>query len=110
MVEILSHAVDLSVAAELPDSKSATARESAMPRYEIKEFSWLARDYGLTKREIEVAVHISHGRTSRQISHDLDISYATVLVHRANMRRKLEITNMAGLFAILANRPDDAGG
>jgi DNA-binding CsgD family transcriptional regulator len=76
-----------------------------MSRPEIMDLRWLAKAYGLTKREIEIAVHILKGRTSRQIARELEISYATVLAHRANLRRKMGINNTAGLFVIVANHP-----
>jgi len=56
----------------------------------------------LSKREIEVLQLITEGNKSRKIAEQLDISVKTVDIHRAKIKTKLGIDNIAGLtrFAI----------
>lgn len=51
----------------------------------------------LTIREREILQHIAAGRTSREIAEALFISKKTVENHRANIMKKLEIHDTAGL-------------
>lgn len=52
----------------------------------------------LTKREREVLALVAQGMTSLQVASELNISPRTVEGHRANLRDKLEITDLAGLL------------
>ncbi len=47
----------------------------------------------LTPMEIEVANHIKHGKSSKQIAAILDVNRKTVEFHRDNIRRKADIKN-----------------
>jgi DNA-binding NarL/FixJ family response regulator len=51
-----------------------------------------------TEREQEILNHIVSGKTIREISIALHISYYTVANHRHNMMKKLEVHNMQGLI------------
>lgn len=51
----------------------------------------------LSKRELQIGVLITQGRTSREIAEDLGIALKTVEVHRYNMLKKLQLTNSAAL-------------
>ena len=57
------------------------------------------RDYGLTKRELQILQHIVAGKSNKEIANHLDISVNTVGVHRANMMQALGIHNAAELVA-----------
>lgn len=52
----------------------------------------------LTKREKQILTLIAKGKTSRCIAEELSISKFTVENHRANMMRKLHLTNAVGLL------------
>ncbi len=52
----------------------------------------------ITNREIEVLKLIAEQHTTKEISHKLYISPETVITHRKNLRRKLEVKNVAGLI------------
>ncbi|MBP7633441.1 response regulator transcription factor [Candidatus Ozemobacteraceae bacterium] len=52
----------------------------------------------LTKREKQIMTLIARGKTSRCIADELSISRFTVENHRANMMRKLHLTNAVGLL------------
>ncbi|HXE96222.1 MAG TPA: response regulator transcription factor [Dongiaceae bacterium] len=51
----------------------------------------------ITKREREVLLLVGHGATTKEIAERLGIAPKTVEVHRANLMRKLDATNAAGL-------------
>jgi DNA-binding NarL/FixJ family response regulator len=57
------------------------------------------RDYGLTKRELQILQHIVSGKSNKEIANHLQISVNTVGVHRANMMQALGIHNVAELVA-----------
>jgi DNA-binding NarL/FixJ family response regulator len=52
----------------------------------------------LTKREQQVLKHIWDGLRNRDIGARLKISHKTVEAHRANMMKKLRVTNAAQLL------------
>lgn len=54
----------------------------------------------LTDREIEVAMMILGGHSSKNIARLLAISPATAKVHRSNLYRKLDISSQAALFRL----------
>lgn len=55
---------------------------------------------GLTRREIEIVQHLLRGHSSRSIALLLDVSTATVKVHRKNIYRKLGISSQSALFSL----------
>jgi len=59
----------------------------------------------LTKRENQVLKLIGIGKTSKTISHDLNLSLSTIETHRKNIRKKLGLVGKGKLvrFAILCN-------
>ena len=52
----------------------------------------------LTKREQQVLKHIWDGLRNRDIGTQLKISHKTVEAHRANMMKKMRVTNAAQLL------------
>ena len=52
----------------------------------------------LTEREQQVLNHIWDGLKNREIGKELRISHKTVEAHRANMMKKLRVTNAAQLL------------
>lgn len=69
---------------------------------EIKESSNL-RASALGKREIEVLKLVAGGLTSRQIAETMNISLATVEVHRRNIMRKLGLRTSIDLTRYAMN-------
>ncbi|MFC5282379.1 helix-turn-helix transcriptional regulator [Pedobacter alpinus] len=51
------------------------------------------KDYGLTKREIELLTHLKNGLSYEQIATNLFINYETVRKHIENIYRKLQVNN-----------------
>jgi DNA-binding NarL/FixJ family response regulator len=60
-----------------------------------KEQSFLI--HKLTRREREVLLMVGQGCTSKGIADRLGVSPKTIEVHRANLMKKLDVTNVAGL-------------
>lgn len=56
--------------------------------------------YNLTKREIEILKLISQAFSNKEIAQELFISDQTVSVHRKNIMRKLNVSNIAGLIKV----------
>jgi len=56
----------------------------------------------LTKKEVEVLCLIVGGKNTKEIAHELNIAYHTVMVHKHNIMRKLNLKSVADLvrFAI----------
>lgn len=61
-------------------------------------------DPALSRREREVAGHMAHGRTSKEIATLLGVSPRTVEGHRLRLMRKLKVRNAAELQALIAAR------
>jgi len=72
-----------------------TLKSDALP---IKPGSDLTKEYGLTKREIEIIKMIKNNYSSHQIADILHISYQTVKTHRKNINHKLDINNVVALI------------
>jgi two-component system nitrate/nitrite response regulator NarL len=51
-----------------------------------------------TKREIEVLEKLAQGLTSKQIAQQLNITFKTVVTHRAHLLNKLDVHNTALLI------------
>ena len=58
----------------------------------------LRRPESLTSREQQIVELIWAGFTSKEIGHRLNISVKTVEAHRANMMKKLRVSNTAQLL------------
>lgn len=61
----------------------------------------MAKHYGLSPRETEVAVLIARGRDSAHIQEKLFLSRSTVQTHRMHIYRKLDIHNRQELLDII---------
>ena len=62
----------------------------------------------LSEREKEIIVGVVQGMTNKEIANSLFISTNTVITHRRNIARKLQIHSPAGLtiYAIVNNMVD----
>ena len=47
----------------------------------------------MTPREIEIIRLVAQGKTNASIAKELYLSYHTVIAHRKNINRKLNVTN-----------------
>ncbi|HSJ68593.1 MAG TPA: response regulator transcription factor [Anditalea sp.] len=62
------------------------------------ELNEISKEFGLTKREIEIIKMIKNNYSSHHIADILHISYQTVKTHRKNINQKLYITNVIELI------------
>ncbi len=60
---------------------------------EVKEATFANKDYGLSKREVEVLSLVAKGRTNREIAEQLFISENTVKVHLSTILEKMHVRN-----------------
>lgn len=67
-------------------------------RYVERAREALAR---LTARESEIALHLSEGRTNKEIARKLQISPRTVEAHRATLLAKLDVTSIPAMMHLL---------
>ncbi len=75
-------------------AKEFEALEATLNSILAKDIDEFKIRYGrLTARESEISGMIKNGLTSKEISSDLSLSLLTVLKHREQIRKKLEITN-----------------
>ena len=58
----------------------------------------MKRPEDLTTREQEILQLLWFGSTNREVGHHLGISVKTVEAHRANMMKKVRVSNTAGLL------------
>ena len=58
----------------------------------------------LSQRELEVLEKIGAGKTTKQIAHDLELSPRTVDIHRAHIKKKLELKTSAEIVAFAMSR------
>lgn len=63
----------------------------------------------LTHREIEVALMILTGHSTRSMVRQLGVSPATAKVHRRNLHRKLSISAQATPFLLIMDEDLEAG-
>jgi len=72
------------------------------------DFDRLGRDYGLSKRETEVLVHISKGLANLDIAGKLFISEYTVKDHLKKILSKMNVASRSGIIAsLLQPRPKE---
>jgi two-component system response regulator FixJ len=55
----------------------------------------------LSSREREVLAGVARGLTNKEIGIELGISHRTVEIHRARLKRKLDVTTVAALLAVV---------
>jgi len=59
----------------------------------------------MTRRERQIAMLLTEGKTSKEIARDLGISHRTIESHRSRLIHKFEARNSADLVARLAGSP-----
>ncbi len=57
----------------------------------------LAREFGLTPREVQVVEAVCAGRSNHEVAQDLSISLATVKTHLLHIFEKMQVPNRAAL-------------
>jgi FixJ family two-component response regulator len=77
--------------------RTALARHAEHRERERKRRAIEERIARLSRRELEVMLHVISGRLNKQIASDLGISEKTVKAHRANVMDKMQARSVAGL-------------
>lgn len=62
---------------------------------------------GLTKREVEIVKSLLRGHSTQSIALLLDVSPATIKVHRKNIYRKLGISSQSALFSMFLHTANE---
>ncbi len=84
-----------------------TPEEQPQPN-PLADYRKTAELFNLTDREQEIAAFILRGHSSLSISLNLNISNATVKVHRRNIYRKMNISSQAELFNTIYSQQSNA--
>lgn len=92
--EVLRRAIDAVMEGKTVFFEDKTAENSIDKDYFTDDF---LRRYSLTRREFDIIRCIACELTTREIADQLFISEHTVMTHRKNLLRKLEVKNTAGL-------------
>lgn len=93
----------LRLAAHLEEQLSQPAADSPrQSRQQLEETLRLRGSPPLTKREVEVALLILGGHSTKGVARELDISLETAKVHRRNLYAKLGVSSQAALFLLFA--------
>lgn len=72
-------------------------KDVAKTAVKVVEYKEESADEELTKREIEIVKCVAKGKTNKEIADNLCLSIHTVLTHRKNIARKLQIHSPAGI-------------
>lgn len=91
--EVLTHAIRLIIAGQTVYFEDKPTAQTT-GQFFTDEF---LRKYALTKREVDIIRCIADELTTREIADQLFISEHTVMTHRKNLLRKLDVKNTAGL-------------
>ena len=93
---------------DLLDAISCAMEASGARARELRERERAMRQVqSLSAREREIFLLLCEGRLGKQIAHDLNVSEATVKVHRRNLMQKLGVSSISQLilqFGIFATR------
>ena len=84
----------------LPAIRAAIERDAVARREEAELSEIRARLDTLTPREREVLEHVVTGKLNKQVAGDLDITEATVKMHRARVIAKMKVQSVAELVRL----------
>ncbi|WP_018149689.1 helix-turn-helix transcriptional regulator [Leeia oryzae] len=106
----LLHLMRLAAEADTVLSQEAQASQDHVRSEEVKESLRQRGKPHLTEREVEVALLILGGHSTKGVARQLGISIDTAKAHRRNMYAKLGVSNQAGLFLLMMAQENTAGG
>jgi len=104
IIPLMCHAVAAQTAVQSPAAGSATEGDR---RLHFENALRKRSSESLTKREIEIALLILAGHSTKNIARLLDVSPATAKVHRRNLYKKLDISSQATLFLLILDDESD---
>ena len=70
--------------------------------YDEKDLAFLVDDFGLTRREAEIALLLANGRSMPRIKDDLCVSLGTVQTHVNHIYRKMDVHSRQEFLDIVA--------
>ena len=98
---------------QLPDpaSKNIVKDDSLYERPEVipinkEQWSYIRRRYGISARELEVAILVCSGFSNKEIASDLRIELGTVKTHLRNIYRRVQVKNKITLLLKFINDID----
>lgn len=96
---------DLALMIEEPESEAAgeDGVESAQDKFDSR-CNAIAKEYGLTERELEVMQLMAKGRSNKRIQEELYISRGTCSTHIRHIYQKLDIHNRQDLIDLIEGR------
>jgi DNA-binding NarL/FixJ family response regulator len=75
--------------------------DTGIPQKQLLEQDSFAKQYQLTKREIEILRVLKKGFTTEQVAKDLNLSFYTVETHRKNINQKLQFKTKKEFYEFL---------
>ena len=106
LLPLMCHALSAQTAL-LPPPVSSSAQSDR--RLHFEQALHKRSNASLTQREIEVALMILAGHSTKNMAKLLGVSPATAKVHRRNLYRKLNITSQSTLFLLIMDGESEAG-
>jgi DNA-binding CsgD family transcriptional regulator len=105
LIPLMRHAVSSQIGVVSPSVGSASGGDRR-PYFEqaLRKKS----SAPLTNREIEIALLILAGHSTKNIARQLGVSPATAKVHRRNLYRKLDISSQSTLFLLILDDEPEA--
>jgi DNA-binding CsgD family transcriptional regulator len=107
LIPLMRHAVSSQIAVVSPSAGSVSGGGDRQLHFEqaLRKKS----SAPLTNREIEIALLILAGHSTKNIARELGVSPATAKVHRRNLYRKLDISSQSTLFLLIMDDEPEAG-
>ncbi|KFX66561.1 helix-turn-helix transcriptional regulator [Paraburkholderia fungorum] len=106
LLPLMCHALSAQTAL-LPPPVSSSAQSDR--RLHFEQALHKRSNASLTQREIEVALMILAGHSTKNMAKLLGVSPATAKVHRRNLYRKLNISSQSTLFLLIMDGESEAG-
>ncbi|MFM0239018.1 helix-turn-helix transcriptional regulator [Paraburkholderia phytofirmans] len=105
LLPLMCHALSAQTAILPPPASSAAGGDR---RLNFEQALRKRSNASLTHREIEVALMILAGHSTKNMARELGVSPATAKVHRRNLYRKLNISSQATLFLLIMDEDSEA--
>jgi DNA-binding CsgD family transcriptional regulator len=105
LLPLMCHALSAQTAVLPPPVSSATGSDR---RLHFEQALRKRSNASLTHREIEVALMILAGHSTKNMARLLGVSPATAKVHRRNLYKKLDISSQATLFLLIMDEEPEA--
>ena len=84
-----------------PDQNKISGERTEGILLDEKQWLYLKDKYGLTSRELQVAILLCRGFTNERIAKALDIKQGTVKTHLRNLYRRFRVKNKVRMILIL---------